>query len=65
MTLSVNCPNDECGHEINVNTDDFDNQSEPSGNHTTQYLEEGSVICPKCKCEFNVEVLSDLLDDTG
>ncbi|KAF7763115.1 hypothetical protein PUND_b0450 [Pseudoalteromonas undina] len=65
MTISIDCPNEDCGAAFSVNTDDFESQSESSGNHTTQYLETGSVNCPECETEANVEVLSDILNDTG
>ncbi|MGR5209334.1 hypothetical protein ACPV4A_02200 [Vibrio rotiferianus] len=65
MTVSIDCPNEDCDETFSVSTADFESESESSGNHTTQYLETGFVSCPKCKTEAEVEVLSDLLDDTG
>ena len=65
MTVSIDCLNQDCGVVFSVSTEDFERQSESSGNHTTQQLETGSASCPKCGTEAEVEVLSDIVNDTG
>ncbi|MCG7549030.1 hypothetical protein [Pseudoalteromonas sp. Of7M-16] len=65
MTISVECPNQDCSTPYSVGTEDFESESESSGSHTTQYLYRGTAVCPDCEREVDVEVISDILDDTG
>lgn len=63
---TITCSNDECGVEI-----EFDlsivkvEESQNSGNHTTQYSGSGSVECKECTTETDFSCLWDELDDTG
>lgn len=64
MIIEIICKNEDCQCKFKVDTSDFEVQSEPSGNHTTQYLETGEANCPSCGHEMDIEYLYDALDDT-
>lgn len=63
---TIKCCNDECDEniEFNLSTLEIDD-SEPSGNHTTQHSGSGTVKCAICGTETEVNCVWDELDDTG
>lgn len=57
---------EECGKEIAFSISDLDiDESQPSGNHTTQHSGSGTVICESCGTETEVSCTWDELNDTG
>lgn len=62
---TTTCSNDECGQDIEFNLSDLEvENSESSGNHTTQYSGSGNFECPNCGTETEVSCTWDVLDDT-
>jgi len=63
---TVTCSNDECGQDIEFNLSALDiEDSQPSGNHTTQHSGSGTFECQNCGVETEVSCVWDELDDTG
>jgi hypothetical protein len=63
---TVTCENDECGAEIEVDLSKLDiEDSELSGNHTTQYSASGEVECKICSTVTEFSCIWDELNDTG
>lgn len=62
----ITCGNDECAAEIEFDISIIEiEDSEPSGNHTTQHSGSGSVECKNCETETEFSCVWDELDDTG
>ncbi|NVZ07940.1 hypothetical protein HW932_01520 [Allochromatium humboldtianum] len=62
----ITCSNEECGAEIKFDLSQLEiEDSQPSGNHTTQYSASGEVLCNKCNTETEVNCVWDELNDTG
>ncbi|EMJ7519433.1 hypothetical protein QPK77_08125 [Providencia rettgeri] len=64
---TIECNNDEpeCGCEIDVDLKTLECESNgSSGSHTTSYTYTGTVICPECEYENEVEFITEELDDT-
>ncbi|CAM4145853.1 hypothetical protein SHAQ108633_15985 [Shewanella aquimarina] len=63
---TITCSNDECGKEIEFSHSDLKvEDSEQSGNHTTQYSASGKVSCNNCNSQTKVSCVWDELNDTG
>ena len=63
---NVTCNNNECSEEIVFSLSKLEiEDSEPSGNHTTQYSATGEVSCNICNNQTEVSCVWDELDDTG
>jgi hypothetical protein len=63
---SITCSNDKCGQDIEFSLSDLNiEESESSGNHTTQYSGTGTFKCKNCGNETEVNCVWDELDDTG
>ncbi len=63
---TITCSNDECGQDIDFDISSLDiEQSESSGNHTTQYSGSGTFECADCGTETEVNCVWDEVDDTG
>lgn len=63
---TIICSNEECGAEIKFDLSQLEiENSQPSGNHTTQHSASGEVVCKNCKTETEVNCVWDELDDTG
>lgn len=63
---TITCSNNKCDQAIEFNLSNLEvDDSEPSGNHTTQYSGSGIVQCSKCDKETEVRCIWDQLDDTG
>ena len=63
--MQVTCTNEQCQNEFNINNVDLEVESNKSGTHTTQYSISGTIYCPNCNNEMEINYLSDKLDDTG
>ncbi len=64
--MSIECNNENCGTEIEVDLNTLECTSNgSSGSHTTSYTYEGSVTCPECGTEHEVCIHTDEVDDTG
>lgn len=62
---SIECDNEECGTEIDVELSKLHCESNgSSGNHTTSYTYTGVVVCPECEHSHDVEYLTDESDET-
>lgn len=63
---AIDCGNDDCGCEIDVELSTLNSENNgSSGTHTTWYTYTGSVTCPECEYENEVTFTVDVLDDTG
>lgn len=63
---TITCSNDECSEEIEFNLSELEiEDSQPSGNHTTQHSASGEVSCKNCNSQTEVNCVWDELDDTG
>lgn len=63
---TITCSNDECGQDIEFYLSILEiEDSQPSGNHTTQHSGSGTVECASCGAETEVNCVWDELDDTG
>lgn len=63
---TITCSNEECGEDIEFELSQLDvEDSQPSGNHTTQHSGSGTVTCKICNTETEVSCIWDELDDTG
>lgn len=65
MKITITCSNSGCREDIAINSDNFDVESESSGTHTTQYGISGEVECPHCGKINSVNLVLDVVDDTG
>jgi len=63
--MDITCKNKKCGNSFKLDISDLESESTPSGNHTTQYLVTGTIYCPSCKHEMEIEYIYDELNDTG
>lgn len=62
---SVDCNNEKCGIEFDVDLNMLEKESNgSSGTHTTSYTYTGTVQCPKCQYANEVSFLTDELNDT-
>lgn len=62
---TITCSNNECGMEIEVNISEIEiEDSQPSGNHTTQHSGSGTVKCKNCGTETEFTCVWDESDDT-
>lgn len=63
---TITCSNEECETKIEFDLSELEiEESQPSGNHTTQHSGSGTVKCKACDTETEVNCLWDVLDDTG
>lgn len=63
---TVTCINEECLATITFNLSDLEiEDSQPSGNHTTQHSGSGMVECTACGTENELNCIWDVLNDTG
>lgn len=63
---TISCSNEECGVEIKFDLSQLEiDDSEPSGNHTTQHSGSGTVKCKSCNTETEISCVWDELNDTG
>lgn len=63
---TIKCSNDECREEIVFSLSELEiEDSQPSGNHTTQHSASGEVLCKKCNSQTEINCVWDELDDTG
>lgn len=63
---TITCSNNECGQNIEFDLSALEvEESESSGNHTTQYSGSGTIECKNCGSETEVSYIWDVLDDTG
>lgn len=63
---TITCSDPECGAEIEFDLSELEiEDSQPSGNHTTQHSGSGAVKCKSCGAETEVNCVWDELDDTG
>lgn len=63
---TTTCSNNECGQNIEFDLSALEiEESESSGNHTTQYSGSGTIECKNCGSETEVSCIWDVLDDTG
>lgn len=71
---TIDCGNEECGdrgdeicgHEIDVELKKLERESNgSSGSHTTFYTYTGTVMCPVCGYENEVEYITDEDNETG
>jgi len=63
--MNVTCTNKKCKIEFQLEINNLSRDSNRSGNHTTQHLISGTIYCPSCSNEMEIEYLYDELDDTG
>ena len=64
--LTTTCSNEECGAEIEFGPSQLEiEESQPSGNHTTQHSGFGIVKCNSCGAEKEINIVWDELNDTG
>jgi hypothetical protein len=63
---TITCSNENCGAEIKFDLSQLEiEDSQPSGNHTTQRSASGKVACTICKTKTEVNCVWDELNDTG
>ena len=63
---TITCSNDECRIDIKVNLSEIEiEDSQSSGNHTTQHSGSNTVKCKSCQTETEFTCAWDELDDTG
>lgn len=63
---TISCSNEKCGAEIKFDLSQLEiDDSEPSGNHTTQHSGSGMVKCKSCGTETEISCVWDELNDTG
>ncbi|MER0369787.1 hypothetical protein ABRZ72_20230 [Vibrio vulnificus] len=61
----MECQNEECGEELNIDFSSLDRESNgSSGSHTTSYTYTGIVTCEACGAENEVTIDTDEVDDT-
>lgn len=61
----MECQNEECGEELNIDFSSLDCESNgSSGSHTTSYTYTGVVTCEACGEENEVTIDTDEVDDT-
>lgn len=60
----MECENEECGQELNIDYSYLDCENNgSSGNHTTSYTYTGIVTCDACGTENEVTIDTDEVDD--
>lgn len=63
---SITCGNDECDAEVECDLSALEvDESQKSGNHTTQHASSGEIECKVCGHINVVSCVWDELDDTG
>ena len=63
--MNIICTNKNCSKEFKLNIVDLNLETSISENHTTQYLATGTIYCPFCKHEMEIEYLFDEVNETG
>ncbi|MFA6177928.1 MAG: hypothetical protein WC694_03510 [Candidatus Paceibacterota bacterium] len=63
--MTITCTNEKCSKKFEVDNTDLEIIPSPSGNHSTQYLASGTIYCPSCTHEMEIEYLFDEVNDTG
>lgn len=59
------CSNENCDFDLEIDITQLDiEESETSGNHTTQYSGSGTMMCPECNTENEIDATWDVLNDT-
>ena len=63
---TILCSNEECGAETQFDLSQLEiEESQPSGNHTTQHIGSGIVKCKSCYTDTEVSCTWEELNDTG
>ncbi len=63
---TITCSNEKCGAEIEFDLSQLEiEESQPSGNLTTQHSGSGILKCKNCGAETEVNCLWDELNDTS
>ena len=63
--MIITCKNEKCEKDFQLNIEGLSMECSSSGNHTTQCLATGTINCPFCTNEMEIQYLFDTLDDTG